>query len=697
MSKTSKHKFNLSENKLALLQKLYKQEGLESSVKTILPRDRNKPVFLSFAQQRLWFLDQLEPHNPTYNMFRALRLTGHLNVQALEQSIIEIVRRHEVLRTSFAIESHVFVQKIIPVEGFTLKQVDISAMPYEKREVEGQRLAIEEGLQAFDLSAGPLIRSMLVKLQQDEHLLIVTVHHIATDRWSRGILNRELSILYEAFSRGNPSPLTELPIQYADFAVWQRKMLQRKKLEEHLAFWKQYLKGVSTLDLPTDYQRPLVQNYHGAKHDVLFSEELSLALKKLSNKEGVTLFMTLLASFQILLHRYSQQNDIVVGTPIANRTHAEIEELIGFFVNTLVLRANMSGDPVFRVFLQGTKKAALGAYAHQDMPFEKLVEEVQPERDLSRNPLFQVLFSLQNAPQFSLELSGISISQMPMKDVRTKFDMEIYMHETTRGLTSSFVYNTDLFDTSTIERMAGHYQRILEGIISNPDQRLSELPLLTEAERYQLLEEWNDTKVEYPRGECIHELFEEQVERNPDATAIIFEEQRLTYRELNRKANQLAHYLRKQGVGPEVLVGICIERSPEMIIGIIAILKAGGAYVPLDPSYPNERLAYFLQDSGASILVSQESLLHILPRQECKVICLDADWETIAQSDQQNPSCNTTTENAAYVIYTSGSTGNPKGVIVNHNNVARLFQATQTLYQFNGKDVWTLFLCLLFL
>ena len=471
----------------------------------------------------------------------------------------------------------------------------------------------------------------------------------------------------------------------------EKELALLEMLEEQLTFWKEQLRDITTLELPTDHPRPPVQTFHGATHSVQLPQELTKTLQGLSRKEGVTLFMTLLTAFQGLLHRYTGQDDIVVGTPIANRNREEIEGLIGFFVNTLVMRTDTSGNPVFRELLKQVRKSTLDAYANQDLPFEKLIMELHPERDLSRNPIFQVMFALQNAPVSTPELSGLTLSRMGIEDTITRFDLEVELSETAEGLKCTFVYNTDLFDRATIERMAGHYRMMLEGVAANPDQRLSELPLLTEAERHQLLVEWNNTSTEYPKDKCIHELFEEQVEKTPDAIAVVFEDKQLTYRELNAKANQLAHYLRRSGVGPEAMVGICVERSLEMIIGVLGILKAGGAYVPLDPVYPEERLAFMLEDAQASILITQTGPLERLHAKNIRAVCIGDDWGVISQESPENVAGGTGPDNLAYVIYTSGSTGRPKGVMVTHYNVVRLFESTHQWFYFNDEDVWTLF------
>jgi amino acid adenylation domain-containing protein len=681
------NEFNLSEKRLALPEMLVLQKELDAPFgPAISPRDLKKSVPLSFSQQRLWFLEQLDPGSTAYNLPLAIRLSGHLNVAALEQSLGEIIRRHEVLRTTFSTENNQTVQRITPAAGFNLPEVDLSAMPQEQREAKAKRLASEEASRPFDLVIGPLLRVMLLKLSPEDHVLLLTIHHIVSDGWSLGILYREISVLYEAYLKGKLSPLSELPIQYADFAVWQREWLKGKNLEEQLIFWKKQLSDITNLELPTDHPRPSMQTFHGATHNVEFPHDVTEALKDLSRMEGTTLFMTLLAAFQCLLHRYTCQDDIVVGTPIANRNRAEIEGLIGFFVNTLVMRTDTSGDPVFLELLQRVRRVTLDAFAHQDLPFEKLVEELHLERDLSRSPLFQVMFALQNELHSTLYPPGLTQSRMEIEDMKTLFDLEFYLWETTEGLRGALEYNTDLFDAVTIERMAGHYQMMLEGIAANPDLRLSELPLLTETERQQILVEWNIDATDYPRDKCIHELFEEQVERTPDAVALIFEDKQLTYREVNNRANQLAHYLRKQGVGPEVFVGICEERSPELIVGLLGILKAGGAYVSLDPEYPQERLNLMLDDAGISVLLTHKRLSTLMPFYKGKLVGLDTDWKDISRESRGNPVARATPDNAVCLFYTSGSTGRPKGAIIQHRSLVHFTMSVIAQYGIKASD-----------
>jgi amino acid adenylation domain-containing protein len=478
-----------------------------------------------------------------------------------------------------------------------------------------------------------------------------------------------------------------LPIQYADFALWQRDWLQGEVLESQLRYWKRQLDGSPlVLDLPADRPRPAVQTFRGARESRMLPPSLGQALNTLSRQQGVTLFMTLLAAFQTLLYRYTGQEDIVVGSPIANRNRSEIEGLIGFFVNTLLLRTDLSGEPTFRQFLGRVREVALGAYAHQDLPFEKLVEELRPERSLSHTPLFQVLFVLQNAPRTTLELAGLRLSPLEVDNATAKFDMSVSMTETEEGLRASLEYNTDLYGVATIQRMLGHYQTLLEGIVANPEERISQLPLLTPAERQQLLVEWNDTGREYPQV-CVHELFEAQVERSPEAVAVVDEDRQLSYRELNRRANQLAHHLRGLGVGPEVLVGVCVERSAEMVVGLLGILKAGGAYVPLDAAYPNERLAFMLEDAGIRVLLTQTQLMERLPAHKAQVACLDELSGSHSSEGRVNLTSEVTLDNLAYVIYTSGSTGKPKGVAVGHRSLTNYLDSAHRETCLSDQDV----------
>ncbi|MFQ5610897.1 MAG: amino acid adenylation domain-containing protein [Anaerolineae bacterium] len=655
----------------------------------------------SFAQQRLWFLDRMEPGSPAYNIPAALRLAGPLDVTALERSLSELVRRHETLRTTFETGQSGPVQVISPPEPCPLPVIDLRRQP----ETEARRIATEEARRPFDLRQGPLLRATLLRLGREEHILLLTMHHIVSDEWSMGVLYRELTALYNAFAGGAPSPLPELPVQYADFALWQREWLQGEALEAQLAYWQEQLAGASarlpTLELPTDRPRPPVQTFRGATQSITIPRALQDSLAGVGQEADGTLYMALLAAFEVLLYRYTGQADLVVGTPIANRNRAEIEGLIGFFVNTLVLRADLAGDPSFRELLARVRETALGAYAHQDLPFEKLVEALQPERDLSRNPLFQVMFVYQNVPMQQPELSGLSVTPVEVDHGTAKFDLTLTIFEEAAGLKASFEYNTDLFDADTITRLAGHFQTLLAGIVADPDAPISRLPILTEAERGRLLHEWSRTRIDYPRrsDHCLSQRFEAQVARTPEAIALTFEGEHLTYRQLNARANQLAHHLRTLGIGPDALVGVCLERSPEMVVAILGVLKAGGAYVPLDLAYPQERLAFILEDTRTTVLLTDSRLLERLPDQgtlaglepKPHVICLDTDWPAIARESVENPPGANGPEDLAYVIYTSGSTGQPKGVLNTHFNVTRLFDATQPWYHFDDRDVWTLF------
>ena len=666
---------DLSPAKRALLELRLKTKERDISVSpAIIRRAERETAALSFAQQRLWFLDQLEPGNAFYNMLQATRIGGDLKVQVLHEAFNTIVMRHESLRTTFSYVDGSPVQVINRSAEVELPVIDLSALPAGERETEARRLANEEAKRPFDLGKGPLMRGSLLRLAEDDHVLLLTIHHIVSDGWSGGILMRELTTLYEAFSEGKPSPLAEMPIQYADFAVWQREWLQGEVLEEQLAYWSQRLGGaLPRLELPIDRPRPLVQAYRGSYASAKVSKDLNEQLKAMARGEGVTLYMLLLAAFQVLLSRYSGQEDIIVGSPIAGRNRAETEGLIGFFINTLALRTNLSGNPTFRNLLQRVRDAALGAFEHQDLPFEKLVEELQPERSLSYSPIFQVMFVLQNAPSKALQLGRLKLGSFGFESLTTRFDLELHVWERADStLSCTFFYNTDLFDAATVKRMITHYRTLLESVVADPGQHIWDLALLTAEEREQLLVEWNHTQTDYPRDKTIHELFEEQVERTPEAIAVVYEEKRLDYRKLNERANQLAHYLQKLGVGPEVMVAISMERSVEMVIGLLGILKAGGTYVPLDPDYPEQRLRFMLEDTRAPVLITQESLVESLPETGAAVICLDKDGGLISQESVANLNSGARAENLAYVIYTSGSTGKPKGVSVPHRAVSRL-------------------------
>jgi amino acid adenylation domain-containing protein len=667
---------------------------VRATSQAILPCSREEPLPLSFAQARLWVFDRLNPDSAVYNVAGAVRLKGRLNLMALEQSFNEIIRRHEVLRTRFTILDGQPIQDIQANLQLQIPVIDLRKISGEKRENKAQRLATEEARQLFDLGTGPLLRLKVLKLGEDEHVLLVTTHHIISDGWSIGVLVQEFAQVYEAFANNKPSPLPPLPIQYADFAVEQRRWLQGRILENQLSHWKKRLGGrLPVLEMPTDRPRPVVQTFNGAKKTRLIPRSLSAALHELCQRQGVTLFMVLLAAFELLLYRYTGQDDLLVGTPIANRNRAEIEGLIGYFANTLVLRGDLSGDPSFLELVERVREEALGAYAHQDVPFERLIEELQPPRDVSRSALFQVAFVLQNTPSQELTLPELSLTATPVETETAKFDLTLEATEVKRGLALVLEYNTDLFDGSTVTRLLEHYQVLLRVIVANPDQAISKLSMLTEQERAILMKRGR-SGASYDVRACLHELFEAQVMRTPDAMALVFEDTQVSYGELNRRANQLAHHLRALGVKPDTLVGIYLERSVELVIALLGVLKAGGAYVPLDPSYPTQRLAFMLEDANVTVILTQQDLMEKLPpivSHEARVVCFETAGDRIATESEQNPTPAALPANLAYVIYTSGSTGKPKGTLVSHANVVRLFEATQAWFDFDESDVWTLF------
>lgn len=655
-------------------------------------RDRSLP--LSFAQQRLWFLEQLVPGNAFYNIPAAIRLQGNLDCKALQQAFGAIVQRHEALRTNFLKVNGQPTQIITSDVSVSLPIVDLQHLPATERQLVAARIATEEAGRSFNLSTDLLLRVKLLQLDKTEYVVLLNLHHIASDGWSLGILMRELGALYTTFS-GDTSPLPELPIQYADFACWQRECLQGEALERQLNYWKSQLADLPILNFPTDKSRPAVQTYRGATHNLLLSSTLTASLEALSKQAGVTLFMTLLAAFQTLLYRYTGQDDIAVGSPIANRNRSELESLIGFFVNSLVLRVNVADNPTFRELLERVKEVTLAAYEHQDLPFEKLVEELHPERDLSRNPLFQVVFALQNAPMQPLELPGLKLQPLKFDVTTTRFDLELHLWQSGYGLSglweeelegvSGFIaYNTDLFDAEMIARFTTHFQNLLAGIIANPDTRIADLPLLSAAERHQLIEEWNQTQVNYP-NKLFHQLFAAQATKTPDAIAVVCGNEQITYQQLDCRANQLAHYLQQLGVAPDTLVGICIERSIDMVVGVLGILKAGGAYVPLDPDYPSSRLKFILADTQIAIALTQKSLATIFPA-NIQTICLDTDWEEVATYTPETATSKVTADNLAYVIYTSGSTGVPKGVLIEHRGLCNVVAAQIQLFNLQPEN-----------
>ncbi|HEY9622716.1 MAG TPA: amino acid adenylation domain-containing protein, partial [Crinalium sp.] len=663
---------------------------------------------LSFAQQRLWFLYQLAPDNPFYNVPAAIRFRGTLDQTALERSFHEIVRRHATLRTTFTTLDGQPVQVVRPQVNVPLSVVNLQAVAVGDRDRVSQQLATAEAQRPFNLTTDSLLRVTLLQFDPTDAVLLLTMHHIVADGWSLGVLIRELACCYTAFSEGKIPALPPLPIQYTDFADWQRNWLQGDVLEKQLTYWRKQLHDLPELHLPSDRPRPAVQTYRGATYPLHISPSLTQALAHLSQQSGVSLFMTLLAAFQTLLYRYTGQDDMAIGCPIANRHRSEVEGLIGFFVNSLVLRADLSGNPTFRELLERVRDIALGAYEHQDLPFEKLVEELDPNRDLSRNPLFQVAFALQNAPMQSLELPGLTLEPAPLASSSTRFDLEVHLWEPAHGLhsvwrsqdgLSGFIaYSTDLFDRDRISRLVGHFQTVLEGIVANPDARLSDLPLLTSVEQ-KCLAEWSRSPnpSEAPllkenlgkssRERCFHHLFEAQVQRDPDAIALVTETGSLTYGDLNHHADRLAQTLKQMGVQANDLVGLCVDRSADMVTGILGILKAGGAYVPLDPQYPSDRLQFMLSDTQVSILLTQSWLVERLPRSPAHILCLDQrSFECSSTSTLVADDAIVTSDRLAYVIYTSGSTGTPKGVLLSHRGLCNVVAAQQQIFHLSAAS-----------
>ncbi len=677
-------------------------EGLASAVDALAPAQGAPPIVpvprdqappLSFAQQRLWFIDQLQPGSAVYNVPYALRLRGPLDAGALERSLAEIVRRHETLRTRFPSVNGQPLQVIEPAGPVAVTRVDLSDLPDPPREEVLRERAAAEARAPFDLGTGPLLRATLVRLAAEEHVLLLTLHHIVSDGWSTGVLAREVSALYGAFVRGQGSPLAPLPVQYADYAVWQRAWVRDETLDAQLAWWRQRLAGApSVLELPTDRPRPLVAGDRGGSVPFVLPPKAVRALRTLAAREGATLFMTLLAGWQLLLARYSGQDDVSVGTPIAGRTRLETEGLIGLFVNTLVLRTDLSGQPTFRALLGRVRETTLGAYQHQDVPFEKLVDALAPERSLSHTPLFQTALVLQNNVQEALELGDLTAEPLPPATETVHFDLTLTLAESETGVSGSLFYRAELFDATTAERMVEHLQHLLREMTADPDQRVTQVELLRGAERARVLQSWNVVHATPPRDASIHARFEAQVARTPDAVALSFGDETLTYAELNARANRLAHHLARLGAGPEVRVGIFLERGVEMVVAVLGVLKAGGAYVPMDPGYPAGRLAHMLADSGVRVVVTQDALAGALPEQAgVRRVSLDAAAADIAAESAENPASGAMVNNLAYVIYTSGSTGTPKGALIEHCNVLRLFTATDAWFGFGPDDVWTLF------
>ncbi|HXQ70779.1 MAG TPA: amino acid adenylation domain-containing protein [Pyrinomonadaceae bacterium] len=687
MSNLAERIAKLSANRQELLSRLLKQGQINLSQAVMMPRVRNSnQAPLSFSQQRLWLFLQLDPDNISYNVPEALLLKGPLNVMALGQSFSEMVRRHEILRTTFQVVSGEPVQVIAEPQPIELEMIDLTRLPRPQRDETAQELINTEALRPFDLVRGPLLRVRLLKLDESEHALLMTVHHIVSDGWSSSVLVYELTTLYKSFIFGHSSTLPDLPLQYADFAMWQREWLRGEVLEEQLSYWREKLSGaLPVLELPADRLRPAVQGYEGATEALDLPETLTRKINKLSNDEGATLFMTLLAAFKVLVHRYTGQTDICVGIPIANRNRAETEKLIGFFLNNLVVRSDLKGNPTFQSFLAQVREETLGAYAHQDMPFEKLVEELQPERSLSYMPLFQLMFMVQNAFSEELLLQDLTISEMNVEIKTTKYDLSLYINELDNRLFVLAVYDSHLFNAATIKRLLSHYQVLLESIVADPQQHIEELPLLTKNEQ-RLLVEVNDTRTDFPEEMRLHELVEEQAARRPEAIAVVCEGRALTYGELNQQANQLARSLRRRGVGPETMVGILLERSLELVVGLLGVLMAGAAYVPLDLNYPKQRLALMLEETSVSLILSQEHWQTSLPEFNGEVLCLDNEL-TGRDEEKHNLTTVNSPDSLAFVFYTSGSTGKPKGVMATQRSAVNYLADVVREYKVSAEDV----------
>lgn len=670
MNDLSERIANLSPGMRKILAQRLGVKDSASRPQTIPARDASVAgARLSFAQERIWFLEQFEPNSAAYHIYPAYRLRGTLNLAALERSFSELIKRHETLRTTFAAPDGSPAQTISEARPMKLRVVDLTALSAVEQEAEVRRLATTGAQQPFDLGNGPLLRAKLLRLGEDEHVLLLTIHHIISDGWSMGVLLRELAACYEAALQGTPLSLPELPIQYADFAEWQRSRLTGEKLSQQLAYWKGQLAGAPpALELTTDHPRPALPTYQGATQRLMLTKELTESLKQLGQREGVTPFMLLLAALKTLLYRYTEQDDISIGTPIAGRNLTELEGLIGLFVNTLVLRTDLSRNPTFRELLKQIRRVTLDAYAHQDLPFEKLVDELQPERSLSTSPLFQVMFDYQNEPNMALNLAGLELEYIAIERPTSVFDLAVTVADLAPGFRISITYKTELFESTTISRMLRHFAVLLEAIVATPEKPVTALPLLNKDELDLLLAEWSRPETNAWQTQCVHRLFESQAAQTPDAIAVICDVEYLTYEELNRRANQLAGYLQFLNVSAGVCVGLWVERSPDIVIALLGILKAGGVYVPLDPSYPEERLTFMVHDTGMPVILTQKDLAARLQASlaNVKVVCLDADRKIIAGHGSENIAGGPTTDSLAYVIYTSGSMGQPKGVLISH-------------------------------
>jgi amino acid adenylation domain-containing protein len=683
---------SLTPEQRALLEARLKQKGLRAPQSPdIIPRRKERDSIYcpaSIDQERLWFIEQLQPGNTAYNIFTASRIRGLLNVEVMERVVNELIQRHEAFRTTLQAVDGLPVQVIAPELKLELTPVDLQSLQTEERYAEALRLTTEDFARPFDLAKGPLVRVGLLRLAEDDHVLYVNMHHTITDRWSGAVFEKELVILYQAFAMGQPSPLPELPIQFADYAVWQRERMHSETYQNELAYWKKRLTGAPfVIDFPTDYPRPPIQNFNGERVYVNYPRSLLDGLKELSRREGVTMFMTIMAAYNILLYRYTRQEDILVSAPIGNRIRPETENIVGYLLNLLILRTNLSGDPTFRELLKQEQEECIGAFAHQELPFGKLVQELKPKQDPSRNPIAQVAFLYLDFPETtSMEFLGLTARHIDIDNGASRFDITLSMTETSEGFTVSIEYITDLFSRERMERMAQHLETLLGAIIANPDARISQLPLLSTEETRQLLDEWNDTATTFPQTSPVPDLFESHAARQPDATALIWEDERVSYGELNRRANQFAGRLRSLGVGPGMKVGVLLERSPEMIAALLGTLKAGGVYVPLDPQYPRERLGFMMKDACVSVLITRAGLHEKLPPHQAVIVDLETSRAGIEQESVENLNLRIDPEQVAYIIYTSGSTGRPKGVLVEHRQLLNTLQASEAALNFTHDD-----------
>lgn len=663
----------LSPEQRALFEASLKAKGLRAPQVDRIPRRPREDANLfptSIDQERLWFIEQLQPGNAAYNIFSASRIKGRLDVAVMERVVNELIARHEVVRTTFTVVDDQPMQVINPKLEVTLTPVDLQSVPLEQREQEALRLVTEDFSRPFDLEQGPLVRIGLLRLAEDDHVMHINMHHTVTDRWSGAIFEQETGLLYAAFANNRPSPLPELPIQYADYSLWQRGRAESEIYRRQAEYWTRKLTGVPfVLEVPTDFPRPPMQNFRGARVYTRYSRRLLDALRELSRREGVTMFTLALAAYKALLYRYTTQETILVGATFANRNRRELQGMVGYLLNLIVLSTDLSGNPTFRELLQRERATVLEGFANQDLPFGKLVQELRPTQDASRNPIVQHSLIYLDFPELTvMETLGLSAKHLDIDNGASRFDMTLAMTETEQGYEVDIEFPTDLYRRERIERMTKHLQNILESVVVDPTQRLSDLPLLSEHEKRQLLIEWNDTAAADPSDRCIHELFEEQVEQRPDEVALLFENERLTYRELNEQANRVANYLRAAGVENGELVGLFTSRSLRMVVALLGILKAGAAYVPLDERYPAERLDFMLKDSGVRVLLT------------------DRDWEAIAECGAENPEQIFTNQQRAYVIYTSGSTGQPKGVEVSHRAVVNLLNSIAARPSLSASD-----------